>query len=199
MKARGGIVDVTDGAAVERFVAESAAELGEVNVLVANAGLFTGLAHTPITEITDEEWDRVQAVNVRGVFACLRAVVPGMRRAGSGSIVTIASTSVAGGLADLAHYVASKGAVIALTRAAARELGADGIRVNAVAPGLVASDGMLANDEHAALRPYAAAKRPLARDEIPADLIRPVVFLAAGGDGFVTGQTLVVDGGAYMG
>ena len=194
----GGVVDVADSRAVESFVRQASAELGPVDVLVNNAAIFTGLTHKPFTDIPDEEFDQVLAVNVRGVFACSRAVVPGMREAGRGSIINIASTVVAGGTPNMAHYVSSKSAVIGLTRAIARELGEFGIRVNAVSPGLVSSEAMLDNTEHAGLRPFATARRSIKREQMPDDLVGPVLFLASDDSSFVTGQTLVADGGAYM-
>jgi NAD(P)-dependent dehydrogenase (short-subunit alcohol dehydrogenase family) len=191
-------LDVRDRGSFESFLKAVDAELGPVDVLVNNAAIFTGLTHKPFTDIPDEEFDQVFAVNVRGVFACTRAVVPGMREAGRGSIINIASTVVAGGTPNMAHYVSSKSAVIGLTRATARELGEFRIRVNAVSPGLVSSEAMLDNTEHAGLRPFATARRSIKREQMPDDLVGPVLFLASDDSSFVTGQTLVADGGAYM-
>jgi NAD(P)-dependent dehydrogenase (short-subunit alcohol dehydrogenase family) len=178
-------------AVLERF--------GRIDVLVNNAGLFTGLRPGPLTGITVAEWRRVMDVNVLGTFLCTRAVVDAMADGGGGRIVNIASTTAFKGVPNLLHYVASKGAVIALTRAAAVELGPRGILVNAVAPGFTVSDGVLGNE--AAMDPMrstAAGKRPLGREQTPADVVGAVRFLCGPSSGFVTGQTLVVDGGAYL-
>ena len=117
-------------------VEQVAQELGGIDVLVNNAGLYAGLRRGPFYELDEDEWDRVMAVNVKGTWLCARACLPAMRAAGGGAIVNVASTTAINGSAGFAHYVASKGAVIALTRAMAREAGPLGIRVNAVAPGL---------------------------------------------------------------
>lgn len=178
-------------AVVDRF--------GRIDVLVNNAGLFTGLAPGPLTDITVAEWQRVMDVNVLGAFLCTRAVVDAMAAVGGGRIVNIASTTAFKGVPYLLHYVASKGAVLAMTKAAAVELGPRGIHVNAVAPGFTVSDGVLGNEEAMnAMRSTAASKRALGREETPADVVGAVRFLCGPAAGFVTGQTLVVDGGAYL-
>ena len=170
---------------------------GRVDVLVNNAGLFTGLTPGPLTDISVAEWRRVMDVNVLGAFLCTRAVVPAMTE--GGCVVNIASTTAFKGVPNLLHYVASKGAVLAMTKAAAVELGPRGIRVNAVAPGFTVSDGVLGNAEAMhAMRSTAAGKRALGREQTPADIVGAVRFLAGPAAGFVTGQTLVVDGGAYL-
>ncbi|AJE80402.1 short-chain dehydrogenase/reductase SDR [Streptomyces albus] len=197
-RAYGQVVDVGDGAAVTEFVRAVGATLGPVDVLVNNAGIFTSLTHKPFTEITSDEFDRVLAINVRGVFECAKAVVPDMKATGRGSIVNISSTVFHGGTPGLLHYVASKSAVIGMTRAMARELGDEGIRVNSVAPGLVASQGVRDNEEHSGLQAAVLAKRSLKREQLPEDLVGPVLFLAGDDSQFVTGQTLIVDGGAFM-
>ena len=136
-------------------------------------------------------------VNVRGVFECSKAVAPYMRRQGYGKIVNIASGTVFKGTPRLMHYVASKGAVVAMTRCLARELGDDGVRVNCLAPGLTMSEAVRAS----ALGATAAntvATRALKREEEPQDLIGTLVFLCAPDSDFMTGQTLVVDGGSVM-
>jgi NAD(P)-dependent dehydrogenase (short-subunit alcohol dehydrogenase family) len=176
-------------AVVERF--------GRVDVLVNNAGLFASLTPGPLTDITVAEWQRVMDVNVLGAFLCTRAVVPAMTD--GGAVVNIASTTAFKGVPYLLHYVASKGALLAMTKATAVELGPRGIRVNAVAPGFTVSDGVLGNSGAMhAMRSTAASKRALGREATPVDIVGAVRFLCGPGADFVTGQTLVVDGGAYL-
>jgi NAD(P)-dependent dehydrogenase (short-subunit alcohol dehydrogenase family) len=187
--------DVADESSWAQLVAAVLDRHGRVDALVNNAAVYAGLgAKRPFTEITVEEWDRVLAVNTRGVWLGMRAVHPAMQRQGHGRIVNMASSTVHSGVPYFAHYTASKGAVIALTRSVAREVGADGITVNAIAPGLVeteASRGLNDPDYLAA----AAGRRAVPRAMEAADLAAAVSFLCSRGSGFVTGQTLVVDGG----
>jgi NAD(P)-dependent dehydrogenase (short-subunit alcohol dehydrogenase family) len=187
--------DVADESSWAALVAAVLDRHGRVDALVNNAAVYAGLgAKRPFTDIPVEEWDRVMAVNTRGVWLGMRAVHPAMRRQGYGRIVNMASSTVHMGVPWFAHYTASKGAVIALTRSVAREVGTDGITVNAVAPGLVeteASRGLNDEDYLAA----AAGRRAVPRPMQPADLAAAVSFLCSRGSGFVTGQTLVVDGG----
>ena len=137
--------DVASASSVEAMVAETLQRFGRVDILVNNAALFAGLAPTPFEKIDEAEWDRLMAVNVKGVWLCCRAVAPTMKAQGGGRIVNVASAIVAKGTPLLMHYVASKGAVIAMTRVLARELGEHGIAVNALAPGLIMSDTARAN------------------------------------------------------
>ncbi|WP_142047145.1 SDR family NAD(P)-dependent oxidoreductase [Pseudonocardia kunmingensis] len=191
----GDITSDDDWAAV---VEAARAEFGGVDVLVNNAAVYQGLASKrPLTELTTEDWDTVLRVNVRGSWQGIRAVVPAMRAADGGRIVNISSTVARMGAPGFAHYVASKAAVDGLTRAAARELGAHGITVNAVAPGLVSDEASrtLNTDDYIAT---AARGRALGREMAPDDLVGAVLFLASAEAGFVTGQTLVVDGGGVF-
>jgi len=192
-------VDVCDAKAVAALVGRTATELGPIDILVNNAGIFTALSLKPFTEISSEEWDRVMAVNTRGSFECAKAVAPGMKSRGYGKIINIASGTVFKGAPMMAHYVASKGAVIALTRSLARELGRDGIRVNCIAPGLIMSEGVMANSDYdEAYVSNNIASRALKREALPDDLIGTLVFLASPESDFITGQTIVVDGGSVM-
>jgi NAD(P)-dependent dehydrogenase (short-subunit alcohol dehydrogenase family) len=198
-RALGVTTDVSDGAAVRAMVEAAVARFGRIDVLVNNAAVFAGLTPRRFDQIPDAEWDRVMAVNVRGVWNCARAVVPIMRTQGGGRIVNVASAIVAKGTALLLHYVTSKGAVVALTRALARELGPDGITVNAVAPGLILSDGVLANPDLTGFQGAAVMQaRSLRRDAFPEDVEGAVVFLASDDSAFMSGQTLIVDGGSVF-
>lgn len=199
LSAAGVTIDVSSPESVEAGVARVHAELGKVDVLVNNAGIFAPLVPGPFEQIDVEEWRRVMEVNVLGPFLMAKAVLPSMRALGGGRIINIASTTAFKGTSNLLHYTTSKGAVVAMTRALARELGRDQILVNAVAPGFTVSDGV---NEHAAamaaMRTNAPGARALGREMVPDDLVGAVRFLAGPLSGFMTGQTLVVDGGAYF-
>ena len=192
-------VDVASEAEVERMVAEAVDRCGSIDVLVNNAGLYASLAMRPFTEIPLEEWNRVLEVNVASMFLTCRAVVPVMRERGGGKIVNISSGTPFRGVPFLLHYVTSKGAIVALTRALARELGQDGIHVNCVAPGFTMSDGVKAHPEVIEkLRDVSVAARTIQRDQVPEDVAGAVVFLCSPAADFVTGQTMVIDGGQYF-
>ncbi|HVW56948.1 MAG TPA: glucose 1-dehydrogenase [Rhizobiaceae bacterium] len=198
-KALAAGVDVTDPASVEAMVGKTASAFGTVDILVNNAAIFGRLAVRPFAEITSAEWDKVQAVNVRGVFECCKAVFPIMREKGSGRIVNVASGTVFKGAPLLLHYVTSKGAVLVLTRALAREVGEHGICVNCIAPGLTLSESIRANPSYdQAFVAANTASRSLRREAVPADLIGPLLFLCSEESAFMTGQTVVVDGGSVM-
>lgn len=188
-------VDVTDAKSIDAAV-EAAG--GTIDVLVNNAAIYMALgSKQPFETIQSKEWDRVMEVNVRGTWECARAVAPGMRRRGWGRIVNVASAVAFAGGHGFAHYVASKAAVVGLTRALARELGESGVTVNAVAPGLVDNDASQAlNDEAHVDR--ASAARAIPRSMVAGDLVGAVMFLAGDESEFVTGQVIVVDGGALM-
>ncbi len=198
-EAIGRICDVTDSKSVARLAEETLGRFGAIDGLVNNAALFASLRPKPLAEIASDEFDRVMAVNVRGPFECIKAVLPAMRAQNYGKIVNVASGTVFKGTPMLLHYVSSKGAVIALTRAVARELGTDGIRVNCVAPGLTLSEGVKsgagASEE---LMRATVMSRCLPRDQMPEDLTGVVGFLLSAESDFMTGQTLVVDGGSVM-
>ena len=191
--------DVGDATAVRGMVDEALGRFGRIDVLVNNAAVFASLKPQRFDQIPEAEWDRVMAVNVKGAWNCVRAVTPAMRRQGGGRIVNVASAIVAKGTPFLLHYVTSKGAVVAMTRALARELGPDGIAVNAVAPGLILSDTVQANPDITAFQVSAIMQaRSLRRDAFPEDLEGTVVFLASEESSFMSGQTLVVDGGSVF-
>lgn len=192
-------VDVSSEAATLAMADEVVQAFGRLDVLVNNAGLFSGLRPGPFTGIAVEEWRRVMDVNVLGPFLCARACLEPMRQQGGGRIVDIASATVFKGTPYTLHYVTSKGAVIAFTRALARELGPDSVLVNAVAPGFTLSAGVL---EHAdVLEPKITASaqgRAIGREQHPRDIVGAVRFLAGPWSAYVTGQTLVVDGGSFL-
>jgi NAD(P)-dependent dehydrogenase (short-subunit alcohol dehydrogenase family) len=192
-------VDVSSEGDVARMVEETVGVCGGIDVLVNNAGLYASLAMRPFTEIPLEEWQQVMDVNVASMFLTCRAVVPRMRERGGGAIVNISSGTPFRGVPFLLHYVTSKGAIVALTRALAKELGQDGIRVNCVAPGFTMSDGVKANPEVIEkLRDVSVAARTIQRDEVPEDVVGAVVFLSGPDAAFVTGQTIVIDGGQHF-
>jgi NAD(P)-dependent dehydrogenase (short-subunit alcohol dehydrogenase family) len=192
-------VDVADERAVQRMVDEAVERCGTVDVLVNNAGLYASLEMRPFEQIPLEEWRQVMDVNVASMFLTCRAVVPVMRARGGGKIVNISSGTPFRGVPFLLHYVTSKGAIVALTRALARELGKDGILVNCVAPGFTMSEGVKEHPEVVEkLRDVSIAARTLQRDQLPEDVVGAVVYLAGPGADFVTGQTIVIDGGQYF-
>jgi NAD(P)-dependent dehydrogenase (short-subunit alcohol dehydrogenase family) len=196
----GGIrADVASEEDVARLTDEVVARHGGIDILVNNAGLYASLPMRPFTEIPLDEWHRVMDVNVASMFLTCRAVVPRLRERGGGKIVNISSGTAFRGVPFLLHYVSSKGAIVSFTRALARELGKDGIHVNCVAPGFTISTGV---EEHPevieALRGVSVAARTLQRDQVPEDVVGAVVFLCTPAADFVTGQTMVIDGGQYF-
>jgi NAD(P)-dependent dehydrogenase (short-subunit alcohol dehydrogenase family) len=192
-------VDVADEEAVEWLAGQAADRCGGIDILVNNAGLYASLPMRPFTEIPLEEWRKVMDVNVASMFLVSRAVVPRMRERGGGKIVNISSGTVFRGVPFLLHYVTSKGAIVAMTRALAKELGKDGIHVNCVAPGFTLSDGVQEHEEVVqALRDVSIAARTIQRDQVPADVVGAVVFLCTPAADFITGQTMVIDGGQFF-
>jgi NAD(P)-dependent dehydrogenase (short-subunit alcohol dehydrogenase family) len=192
-------IDVADEAQAARLVDETVATCGGLDVLVNNAGLYASLSMRPFTEIPLEEWRQVMDVNVASMFIVSRAAVPAMRERGGGAIVNISSGTPFRGVPFLLHYVTSKGAIVAFTRALARELGRDGIRVNCVAPGFTMSDGVKEHPEVIRqLRDVSVAARTIQRDQEPEDVVGAVAYLASPAASFVTGQTIVIDGGQYF-
>jgi NAD(P)-dependent dehydrogenase (short-subunit alcohol dehydrogenase family) len=214
------IADVLDGAGVTKEIAGKGGEaiavrtdvsseestkamartvieqFGRIDILVNNAGVFANLGRKPFVEISSEEWDHVLGINLKGMFHCCKAVYPQMKKEGKGKIINVCSSTFFEGVPYFIHYVSSKGGIIAFTRALAREVGDDGIRVNAIAPGLTVSEivreSSMYPEEYLKM---SAAGRCFKRLEVPEDLTGTVLFLASDDSDFVTGQTIVVDGG----
>ncbi|HET6869537.1 MAG TPA: glucose 1-dehydrogenase [Solirubrobacteraceae bacterium] len=183
---------VSDTRALARVASDA---LGGVDALVNNAAIVS-LVRRPFDEIPEDEWDRVFEVNVKGAWLCVTAVAPLLREAGGGSIVNVASEVAFSGSPGVAHYDASKAAIVGLTRVLARELGPAQIRVNALAPGFIPTEGsaVMLGD-----RPYDTARTPLGRLGQPEDLLGALAFLVSDESAFVTGQTLLVNGGRLFG
>lgn len=194
-KAIGVHADVTSTPDLESMVAAAETAFGPVEILINNAGIFASLTLKPFWKITDDEWDRVMSVNVRGTVQVTRACLPSMAKAGRGKIVNIASGTFFYGPPGMMHYVASKGAVIALTRSMARELGSQNITVNSIAPGFTESEGVRANPEFERPRNATTGTRAIDRDMLPADLVGAALFLSTPDSDFITGQLINVDGG----
>jgi 3-oxoacyl-[acyl-carrier protein] reductase len=188
--------DVADIASVRRMASRAAEEFDGIDGLVNNAGMqaFVPMSRVPFDEIPDDEWDRLFAVNVKGVWNACRATVPFLRARGGGSIVNIGSNVTYFASATRAHYVASKSAVVGLTHVLARELGPEFIRANAVAPGSVLSEEQ-APPEVVEMRERFAVDQAIPGVLEPADIAGTVVFLLSEASRRVTGQTLVVDAG----
>jgi 3-oxoacyl-[acyl-carrier protein] reductase len=196
-QALGAKVDVTDVDSCRAAVAATLERFGRLDGLVNNAALYATLTSGPFDRIPEDEWDATMSVNVTGIWNMCRAAVPAMKEAGGGSIVNISSLAAVYGLANALHYTTSKGAVIGLTRGLARELGRHWIRVNAVAPSAVETEGttqfMGENKEHAL--DVIAKQQALRRTLDPSDVAGTIVYLMSDASKFVTAQTLMVDGG----
>jgi len=185
-------VDVTDTQSC-RALADFAEAHGGIDVLVNNAALYAGLDRRPFEEFEEDVWDKVMSVNIKGVWQMCRAFSPQLRAKGAGSIINVASATVFSGSPQWMHYVASKGAVIAMTRVMAKEMGGDNLRVNALAPGFTLTDASFGHIEDA--RGYGADRAALKRNAEVEDITGAALYLASDLSRFTTGQTLVVDGG----
>jgi NAD(P)-dependent dehydrogenase (short-subunit alcohol dehydrogenase family) len=197
-QAVGVVCNIIDAEGVARMVGAAEEAFGGVQGLVNNAALFATLPKQPFEAISSADFDKVMTVNVRGTFECIKAVMPAMRRQGYGKIVNIASGSVFKGAPSMLAYVSSKGAVVAMTRSVAREVGGAGVRVNCLAPGLTMSEGVANNEAFIKRASSTVASRCIQRDQLPGDLTGSVVYLLSADSDFMSGQTIVVDGGAVM-
>ena len=191
--------DVSNEESVQAMVRAAIERFGRIDVLINNAALFVALGKRPFYEISSEEWDQVQAVNVKGTFLCCKAVYPQMKKQGKGKIVNVSSATFHQGVPYFLHYVTSKGGIIGFTRALAREVGNDGISVNTLAPGLTVSESVQGSTMYPeeSLK-MVAGTRCFKRDEVSGDLTGTILFLASDDSDFITGQTFVVDGGAVF-
>jgi 2-hydroxycyclohexanecarboxyl-CoA dehydrogenase len=193
-------VDVSDRAAVEKALDAVRDEAGPITIMVTSAGISLA---APFLDITIEDWERVLAVNLTGTFHCLQLAVPDMIAAGWGRIVTISSSSAQSGSRNQAHYSASKGGVIVLTKTLAVELGQYGITVNTIPPRAVvtpmfnAAPFMQQGDPSAVLEQM-AARSPVGRLGVPDDIAAAAAFLCSEDAGYITGQVIGVNGGSYI-
>ncbi len=191
--------DVANEASVNNMAAQTITQFGRIDVLVNNAAIFATvpMSRSPFDEITIEEWDRMMSVNVKGTWLASRAVVPQMRKQAYGKIINVSSSTALKGSPSRIHYVTSKAGILGFTKTLANEVGKDGICVNCVAPGSTLSEEN-PNDDILKMRAQAANARALKRVQTPDDLTGAVVFFASADSDFITGQTLVVDGGSCM-
>lgn len=189
--------NVSEEENTEEMANKTIERFGRIDILVNNAANFAHLGKKPFYEISGHEWDQVMKVNLKGTFFCCKAVYPQMKKQGKGKIINMSSAAFFRGFPNFLHYVCSKGALIGLTRGLARELGDNGICVNAVAPGYTLSDAIIENPlETEESRDAIRDSRCIKRDEVPEDITGAVVFLASTDCDFVTGQTIVIDGGS---
>jgi 3-oxoacyl-[acyl-carrier protein] reductase len=194
------MVDVTNAASVVSAVAMAEKAYGRLDGLVNNAALYGSLHGGRFDSIPESEWDAAMAVNVRGIWNCCKAAVPALRRAGGGSIVNIASLAATYGLPYALHYTTSKAAVIGLTRGLARELGREGIRVNAISPSAVLTEGTreFFGAKAEKVLQTVAAGQSIPRNLEAADVAGSVIWLLSDDSRFTTGQNIAVDGGTVM-
>lgn len=193
-------LDVTDVAQCDSMVEQAMERFGRVDALINNAALYGSLRGGRFNQIAEMDWDAAMAVNVKGIWNCCKAAVPAMRQSGGGSIVNIASLAATYGMPFALHYTTSKAAVIGLTRGLARELGRDNIRVNAIAPSAVITEGTVEfmGDKYERALDVIRSGQTIQRTLEPNDLTGTVMWLIGDGSGFVTGQTIAVDGGTVM-
>jgi len=194
--ATGVRVDVGDADSVQAMAAAALKATGRIDGLINNAAYFREVKLTPFEELDPVEWDRIFQINVKGVWLCCKAVMPAMRARGSGSIVNIASVVAVAGQPGYLHYVATKGAVLSMTKGLAKELGKDGVRCNVIAPGFVITDAT--RNRPVEWQQSFLKARALSREQKPDDLVGTAVYLLSDLAAFVSGQTIVVDGGHIM-
>ena len=187
--------DISSAADNDTLAAAAADAFGTIDVLINNAAYFSQIIRRPFNEVPLQEWDRTFEVNVRGVWLTCCAVYPYMRDQGSGKIINISSTTCFKGTPGFPHYVASKSAVIGLSRCLSQELGSDGITVNTVTPDLIPNPSLRPSD--APSDQFVVAARPIKRSQVPQDMVGTILYLAGSGSDFVTGQNIVVNGGGF--
>ncbi|MBI2090217.1 MAG: 3-oxoacyl-ACP reductase FabG [Deltaproteobacteria bacterium] len=187
--------DVSNEASVKAMVEQTVKRFGGVDILINNAAYFMTVKKSPFWEMDVDEFDKAMAVNVRGVWLCAKAVFPHMKQRGKGKIINISSGVALNGNPNYIHYVASKGAVISMTRAMARELGDHGICVNTVAPGFTLTEGREVDPEYEKRRNQ---QRCFKRSQVEADIVGTVLFLASSESDYMTGQLLSIDGGTHF-
>ena len=190
--------DITNSESLQEMVAATEDAFGPVNILVNNAAVFASLDLKPFDQLTEDEWDLMLKVNVRGLWQTSKAVLPSMRKAGGGKIINISSGTVHKGPPGQLHYVASKSAVLGMSRSMARELGGDNIQVNTISPSLTMSEGVLASPAWEPFKKNLAETRIIQRDMLPTDLVGTALFLASSDSDFLTGQSVNVDGGVQL-
>jgi 3-oxoacyl-[acyl-carrier protein] reductase len=193
-------VDVTKMSTVSAMAESAIDAFGDIDVLVNNAALYGGLTGGRFDQLDEDEWDRCMNVNVKGIWNCCKAVVPHMQNSGRGSIVNVASLAATYGLPFVLHYTTSKAAVIGLTRGLARELGRGNIRVNAIAPTAVVTEGTAEffGEKMEGAMEVIKNDQSLRRNPHPEDMVGTVIWLASDASEFVTGQTISIDGGTVM-
>ena len=188
--------DVSDEASTVAMADAAMERFGQVDVLINNAAMFSETTRGPFTDVPIDEWDRTFEVNVRGAWLCIKAVHPHMAAQGSGKIINIASNTCYKGTMGFPHYVASKSALLGLTRCLANELGPEGITVNTVSPDLIPNPDIRPTD--ATSDPFVVSGRALRRSQVADDMVGTIIYLSSGASDFVTGQSLLVNGGAYF-
>lgn len=197
IRAKGGSaisikVDVTDEVGTIRMAEETIKKFGRIDALVNNAAYYYGIARKPFYEISSEEWDRAMSVNVKGTWLCCKAVFPQMKTQKKGKIINLSSDTVFAPTKGMIHYVVSKAAIIGVTRVLAGELGQHGICVNAIAPGFTDTP---ASRTITSVEKFDVSSIPLGRVGLPEDVVGSVIFLASDDSDFISGQTIIIDGG----
>ncbi len=188
-------VDVSKEEDTIRMAEDTVKRFARIDILVNNAAIFLSINRRPFYDLSAEEWDQLSSVNIKGPFLCAKSVFPQMKKQNSGKIINISSTTALAGTPLFLHYVTSKAALIGMTRGMAREVGKFGICVNAIAPGLVEHEGQTVPKE---FTEFQLKARSLKRLQTPEDLIGTLIYLSSSDSDFVTGQTLVVDGGSIL-
>jgi NAD(P)-dependent dehydrogenase (short-subunit alcohol dehydrogenase family) len=188
-------VDVGNEVSLEKMVNEILAKFDRIDVLISNAAIFASINKQPFDQIPLDEWNEVLHVNITGTFLAIRAVLPVMKKANWGRIVTISSNAVRKGVVNYLHYVASKSAIIGMTNAMAREIGQHGITINCIRPGAVATEVVRKVHTSEDRRIAQMKEQCIPRGMVPPDLVGLAMFLSTPASGFITGQTIACDGG----